>query len=210
MFGASKRNASIARLNEFRPSTMDQSLGRGPGFATRSPGTVTPTSLDPYNTFSPVNGASHVGSVAPRSPSGAPIDPDDSSDTTLSQPRTAADMISTGITGAGPSVQLVERMSAAVRKLETEKAAAKEEHARIVAQRDEARTEVVALMGEAEQRSEAEVKIKRLEEELDKMNKRYQTTLEMLGEKSERVDELMNDVADLKQIYRELVEAKTT
>ena len=210
MLGASQRNASIARLNDFRPAIMDQSVSRGQSFSIRSPGTVTPTSLDPYSAFSPVNGAPHLGSTAPRSPSAAPIDPDDAFDTARSQPRTAADIISTGTTSAGPSVQLVERMSAAVRKLEAEKAAAKEEHARLMAQRDEARAEVVTLMGEAEQRGEAEAKIKQLEEELDKMNKRYQTTLEMLGEKSEKVEELTNDVADLKQIYRELVEAKTT
>ena len=210
MLGASRRNASIVRLNDFRPAFLDQSHGLRSSFAARSPGTETPTSLDPYHAFSPVNGASQIGSIAPRPPSAAPVDPDEAFDTRSSQPRTAADMISTGTTGAGPSVQLVERMSAAVRKLESEKAAAKEEHKRLVAQRDEARAEVVALMGEAEQKGEAEAKIKKLEEELEKMNERYQTTLEMLGEKSERVDELTNDVADLKQIYRELVEAKTT
>lgn len=209
MLGGTSRNASIARLNDFRPSFMDQSFGSRSSYTMQSPGIETPTSLDHYNTLSPVNGASRMGSIAPRSPSAAPIDPDDAFDTTVSQPRTAADIISTGTTGAGPSVQLVERMSAAVRKLESEKAAAKEEHARVLAQRDEARKEVVALMSESEQKDELEAKVRKLEEELEKMDERYQTTLELLGEKSERVDELTNDVADLKQIYRELVETKT-
>ena len=212
MLGNTSRNASIARLNDFRP-IMDQSLsGRFSyaSYAIQSPDTETPTSLDHYNTLSPVNGASRMGSIVPRSPSAAPIDPDDAFDTTLSRPRTAADIISTGTTGAGPSVQLVERMSAAVRKLESEKAAAKEEHARVIAQRDEARKEVIALMTESEQKEELEVKVGKLEEELQKVDERYQTTLELLGEKSERVDELTNDVADLKQIYRELVETRTT
>ena len=210
MLGATSRNASIARLNDFRPSIMDQSFSGQSSYAIQSPGIETPTSLDHFNTLSPVNGTSRMGSIVPRSPSAAPIGPDDAFDAALSQPRTAADIISTGTTGAGPSVQLVERMSAAVRKLESEKAAAKEEHARVVAQRDEARKEVVALMSDSEQKDELEAKVRKLEGELGKTDERYQTTLELLGEKSERVDELTNDVADLKQIYRELVEAKTS
>ena len=39
------------------------------------------------------------------------------------------------------------------------------------------------------------------------VSERYQTTLEMFGEKSERVEELEADVADLKKIYRELLDS---
>ena len=49
-------------------------------------------------------------------------------------------------------------------------------------------------------------KIRVLQAENEEMNKRYQTTLEMLGEKSELVEELRADVADVKQMYRDLVE----
>ncbi len=38
------------------------------------------------------------------------------------------------------------------------------------------------------------------------LRERYEAALEMLGEKSEEVEELRNDVLDLKKIYRELVE----
>ncbi len=38
------------------------------------------------------------------------------------------------------------------------------------------------------------------------MEERYLTTLEMLGEKSERVEELKADVQDLKGMYRDLVD----
>ncbi|KAH0545007.1 hypothetical protein FGG08_000933 [Glutinoglossum americanum] len=124
-----------------------------------------------------------------------------------SQHRTINDMISASTAGAGPSVQLVERMSAAVRRLESEKAATKEELARLSAQRDEAREEVVSLMREVEQKRASDEKVKKLEEEMTKMSKRYETTLEMLGEKSELVEELRADVADLKQMYRDLVDS---
>jgi predicted nucleic acid-binding Zn-ribbon protein len=120
--------------------------------------------------------------------------------------RTINDMISVSTVGAGPSVQLVERMSAAVRRLESEKATSKEEMARLTAQRDEAREEVVALMREMEEKRGQDQKVYKLEKEMTEMHQRYQTTLEMLGEKAERVEELESDVADLKKIYRDLVQ----
>lgn len=125
----------------------------------------------------------------------------------VSAHRTINDMISVSTAGAGPSVQLVERMSAAVRRLESEKAASRDELARLSAQRDEAREQVVSLMREAEQKRAADIRIKKLEDEIAEINQRYQTTLEMLGEKSELVEELKADVADVKKIYRELVDS---
>ncbi|MCJ1475593.1 hypothetical protein MMC13_004256 [Lambiella insularis] len=119
--------------------------------------------------------------------------------------RTINDMFSASTAAAGPSVQLVERMSAAVRRLESEKAASREELDRLSAQRDEAREQVVALMREAEEKRAADAKNLELETEMTEMNQRYQTTLEMLGEKSELVEELQADITDVKQMYRDLV-----
>jgi chromosome segregation ATPase len=98
-------------------------------------------------------------------------------------------------------------MSATVRRLETEKAASKDELGRLTAQRDEARQEVVRLMREVEQKRANDERVKALEEEQRAINERYQTTLELLGEKSELVEELKADVADVKQMYRDLVES---
>ena len=132
----------------------------------------------------------------------------DNLETSTSSPhRTINDMISVSTVGAGPSVQLVERMSAAVRRLESEKAASKEELARLATQRDEAREEVVSLMRETEEKRGLDERVKTLEEQLREKEQRYQTTLEMLGERQEEVEELKNDVLDLKKIYRELVES---
>jgi hypothetical protein len=120
--------------------------------------------------------------------------------------QTMQDVISVSTVGAGPSVQLVERMSAAVRRLESEKVSTKEEVRRLSAQRDEARAQIVTLLQEVESKRNLDSRIRELEEENNKINARYQTTLEMLGEKSELVEELKADVQDVKDMYRELVE----
>ncbi|KAL4939985.1 hypothetical protein BDV06DRAFT_27943 [Aspergillus oleicola] len=117
------------------------------------------------------------------------------------------DIISESTVGAGPSVQLVERMSATVRRLESERAASKDELARITAQRDEAREQVVDLMREVEEKRASDTQVQELQQKLDELDRRYETTLEMLGEKSEQVEELQADIADLKKIYRELVDS---
>lgn len=119
---------------------------------------------------------------------------------------TINDMVSISTAGAGPSVQLVERMSSAVRRLESEKVATKEDLARLLAQRDEARAEIVSLMREVEAKRAADARIVELEAEVKDLSERYETTLEMLGEKSEMVDELKSDIDDIKAMYRELVE----
>lgn len=115
-------------------------------------------------------------------------------------------MISVSTVAAGPSVQLVERMSAAIRRLEGEKVAAKEELARVCNQRDEARGDMLSLMKEVEEAKTVSLRVPKLEAEVASLDARYQTTLEMLGEKSELVEELKADVEDVKAMYRELVE----
>jgi hypothetical protein len=146
------------------------------------------------------------GGHALDTPSIHTVDYDEPFESFSSPHRTINDMISVSTAGAGPSVQLVERMSAAVRRLESEKATSKEELTRLIAQRDEAREEVVKLMREVEDKRAQDERVDKLEVELQAMDQRYQTTLEMLGEKTERVEELEGDVADLKKMYKELVQ----
>lgn len=118
------------------------------------------------------------------------------------------ELVSTTTSGAGPSVQLVERLSTAVRRLESEKSATKDELTRLSTQRDEARDEVVALMREVESTRAMGKKVDGLEKELAETKRRYEASLEMLGEKEEQVEELRGDVGELKKLYRELVEEK--
>jgi DNA repair exonuclease SbcCD ATPase subunit len=142
----------------------------------------------------------------PYTPSIHAVDYDEGGFEAMSSPqRTVHDMVSVSTVGAGPSVQLVERMSAAVRRLESEKATSREEMARLGAQRDEARDEVVALMREVEDKKVLGERVDALERQLKDVDQRYQASLEMLGEKTEQVEELEGDVADLKKMYKELV-----
>ena len=153
-----------------------------------------------------------ISNGIPSTPSGPPDqqgDPFDEAVMPVTPERTINDMISVSTMAAGPSVQLVERMSASVRRLESEKASTRDELDRLSAMRDEAREQVVTLMREVEEKRTADEKLTCLQNEVTEINQRYQTTLEMLGEKSELVEELQADVADVKQMYRDLVESAT-
>ncbi|KAJ4311718.1 hypothetical protein N0V94_007804 [Neodidymelliopsis sp. IMI 364377] len=168
----------------------------------RTPEIGTPQRQDSIpSSLSNLNG----GVNAPYTPSIHTVDYDEPFDNMSSPHRTINDMISVSTVGAGPSVQLVERMSAAVRRLESEKATHKEEMSRLGAQRDEAREEVVSLMREVEEQRAQKARVDRLEKELGEVRERYETTLEMLGEKTERVDEVEGDLEEVRKMYKELV-----
>ncbi|KAM5356310.1 hypothetical protein ACJ41O_002956 [Fusarium nematophilum] len=193
------------------PGSQPDSAGEGFFFGRRmsSQPPIRPSALStggsmvpppPFSPFEPPSESPRASSPPPERDNG--LDDDDPS-----SPRNVAqDMISVSTVGAGPSVQLVERMSAAIRRLEAEKVAAKEEMARVCSQRDEARSDIVGLMKELETVKGATARVTELEVEVENINSRYQTTLEMLGEKSELVEELRADVQDVKDMYRELVE----
>ena len=187
---------------------MFEEAARRPSYTRQrsNPKTRTPEIGTPQRQGSIASLTNFNGANIPDTPSIHTMDYDEPFENHSSPQRTINDMISVSTAGAGPSVQLVERMSAAVRRLESEKATSKEELARLVAQRDEAREEVVALMREVEEKRSLGGKVGELEKGLKEMEQRYETTLEMLGEKTERVEELEGDVADLKKIYRELVQ----
>jgi TATA element modulatory factor len=167
----------------------------------QDPGALSPTHM---------NGGTPPLISASTAPSIHTIDVDDDPDdlTNRSSPqRTVAELISVSTVGAGPSVQLVERMSATVRRLEMEKSASREEISRLQGQRDEARDEVVKFMRELEGLKNEQERVGKLEMEIGELKQRYEAALEMLGERSEECEELKNDVIDLKKIYRELVES---
>ncbi|KAF1911743.1 TATA element modulatory factor 1 TATA binding-domain-containing protein [Ampelomyces quisqualis] len=187
---------------------MFEETARRPSYSRRTsaPKVWTPEVGIPQRQGSVASLANLNGARVLDTPSIHTVDYNEPFENVSSPHRTINDMISVSTAGAGPSVQLVERMSAAVRRLESEKATSKEELARLGAQRDEAREEVVSLMREVEEKKQVDQKVDLLEKELKAMEQRYETTLEMLGEKTEMVEELEGDVADLKKIYRELVQ----
>lgn len=155
-----------------------------------------------------LNTANVTGPNAPNSGAQPPASPSYASPVAQNFPRGTPgpqDLVSVSTVAAGPSVQLVERMSSSIRRLETEMAASRDELARTLNQRDEARAEIVELMREVESKRELEEKNRVLEGEKEVLDNRFQAALETLGEKMERVDELEEMVAELKRVYRELV-----
>jgi len=80
---------------------------------------------------------------------------------------------------AGPSVNIIERMSSAVRRLESDLASTKEEMARVLRQRDEAREECVKLMSEVEEKRKLETALKELQLRFDKLENRYVHSMDM-------------------------------
>jgi len=170
-----------------------------------------------YNLHSRMNSSTSIraNGVAPQTPSIHV--PDDQDDFFANVPATPAsaidsgraainDVISASTAGAGPSVQLVERLSTNVRRLESEKAASKDELARLSSQRDEARQEVVNLMREIESKRSAEERLSELEGKHSALSEQYDRTLELLGEKAELVEELKADIVDVKAMYRQLAD----
>ncbi|KAL6239846.1 hypothetical protein BDW75DRAFT_236103 [Aspergillus navahoensis] len=222
-----RRNGSP--VSSHRPSILDapMSLSDYRPTSRRSsaiPGVIPDISTPPRQNSLPVSASQSVlspilsdkGSIPTVPESPKLLDPDEfftGSRTpsafggTATHSRGINDIISESTVGAGPSVQLVERMSATVRRLESERAASKDELARITAQRDEAREQVVELMREVEEKRASDAQVQELQQKLEDLDRRYETTLELLGEKSEQVEELQADIADLKKIYRELVDS---
>ena len=74
---------------------------------------------------------------------------------------------------AGPSVNIIERMSSAVRRLESDLSSTKEEMSRSIKQRDEAREECVKLMSEVEEKRRLEDSVKSLQTKYGELENRY-------------------------------------
>lgn len=199
---------SVERTYSRRPSALLAS----PVGALRGPATPDMQSLSPgvsrHNSGFSLSQLSGTAGGMPLTPSvhAADMDAEDGFDAYSSPQRTINDMISATTVHTGPSVQLVERMSSSIRRLESEKAAHKDELARLVSQRDESRNEVVTLMREVESKRNAEDKVGKLEAELGQVKQRYEACLEMIGEREEEVEELKGDIFELKRIYRDLAE----
>ncbi|EWC43977.1 hypothetical protein DRE_01329 [Drechslerella stenobrocha 248] len=161
-----------------------------------SPGGASPAAIGEGDNESLFDGGANGGLISPGSQEG----------------RNGAhlgDMLSVSTVAAGPSVQLMERMSATIRRLESEMASSREEMTRMAAQRDEARVEVAGLMTEVDEKRKLDERVRTLEGALGEKETVHEATLVMLGEKSEEVEELRNDVADLKQMYRDLIMSQT-
>ncbi|VEU22322.1 DEKNAAC103703 [Brettanomyces naardenensis] len=107
---------------------------------------------------------------------------------------------------AASNIQLVSRLSSRVRRLELELLSLREDNADLSKLRTEASNEIVKLMKQSEQAGQFERKAAEADEKITEINQKYEATLELLGEKSERCSELEADVDDLKDLLRQQVQ----
>jgi TATA element modulatory factor len=81
--------------------------------------------------------------------------------------------VSASTSAVGPSVNIIERMSSALRRLESDLAATKEEMSRSIKQRDEARDECVKLMSEVEEKRRFQESVQKIQVRYDDLENRY-------------------------------------
>ncbi|KAG4304290.1 hypothetical protein PORY_002265 [Pneumocystis oryctolagi] len=108
----------------------------------------------------------------------------------------------------GPNI--IQQLSLSVQKFKGQLMMAQNEISQITRQRDDARNECTYLIIEIEKKKELENKIQVLEEELKNINERYEQCLELLGEKSEKEEELKQDIKDMKELYTRQIEDLVT
>ncbi|ODV87365.1 hypothetical protein CANARDRAFT_5904 [[Candida] arabinofermentans NRRL YB-2248] len=106
----------------------------------------------------------------------------------------------------GNNIQMMGKLSSHIRRLEVEVMTLKDEVNELNAQKQEASNEIIRLLKENEMVESYKAKITTLQEDFNTLNANYDTTLELLGEKSERCGELEADVDDLKDMMRQQVQ----
>lgn len=107
----------------------------------------------------------------------------------------------------GVSVGMMERVTANARKLELEMGILREDLARITKQRDEARSECVELEGVVTDRKLLQRQLTETQTASEKLQTKFNATLELLGEQTEENEQLREDIQDMKKAFRETLES---
>ncbi|KAF9121485.1 hypothetical protein BGX30_002560 [Mortierella sp. GBA39] len=109
-----------------------------------------------------------------------------------------------GGSSAGQAVAM-ERLNAMVRQLEGQVTFLAEQVRSANRNKDELSDELVKVTMELEELQGAASKVPSLEQELTLLKDRHRAALEMLGEKTEEVQELRADILDVKEAYRDQI-----
>nr|CAO98778.1 hypothetical protein [Nakaseomyces delphensis] len=116
--------------------------------------------------------------------------------------------LSTQFTNTGQTnTHLVTKLGNEIRRLENEIISSNEKIEKLKKEKSSANEEILRLMEEKNEFDNNEVvnaKIK-LEKRVKELEEKLDATLQILGEKTEKVDELQNDVLDLKDMLHEQV-----
>ncbi|KAF8939796.1 hypothetical protein BGZ47_008035 [Haplosporangium gracile] len=105
---------------------------------------------------------------------------------------------------AGQAVAM-ERLNTMVRQLEGQVTFLAEQVRSANRNKDELSDELVRVTMELEELQGAAAKVPNLEQELTLLKDRHRAALEMLGEKTEEVQELRADILDVKEAYRDQI-----
>lgn len=110
-------------------------------------------------------------------------------------------------TSSGTSnIQLINKMSSNIRGLEIELNTLKEENSALAVEKDQAQQEILSKFELSNEIEALQNQIKDLESQLAEKSVKEQTMLELIGEKSEQVQELRADVEDLKDLCKQQVQ----
>lgn len=107
---------------------------------------------------------------------------------------------------ANSSIPLINRMSSNVRRLEIELQTIRDENSRLLKEKEETEVEFLKLMRSRDDILRLQATAASLRKEIEQREEKEQTMLEIIGEKSEEVDELKADIQDLKALCRSQVE----
>lgn len=104
------------------------------------------------------------------------------------------------------NVQIVNRLGAEVRRLETELSSLRDACKKLSEDKEAANAEISRLLETVDQLEEVRSQSEILQKESEDLHKKQSTILQLLGEKTERVEELENDVQDLKDLMHTQVQ----
>lgn len=112
--------------------------------------------------------------------------------------------INSGAINSNP--QLVTRLGSEVRRLENELRNMQRDQERISKDKEDADEEILKLLERNDKIVNTIEENKNLKRELETVSKRLEVSLQLLGEKTETVEELENDVNDLKDMIKQQVQ----
>lgn len=108
------------------------------------------------------------------------------------------------------NIGMLEKLSSVVRRLEGEAVVAREELARSALQKREAQEECAALLVQLDGMRAVQTELETARAEMAALEERHNTTLDLLGERSERLNEMQQDIADMKELYTAQIEDLVT
>ncbi|QID80575.1 Protein sgm1 [Saccharomyces pastorianus] len=104
------------------------------------------------------------------------------------------------------NAHLVNKLSTELRRLEGELSTSKESYNNLLSEKAKANDEILRLLEENDKFDEVNKQKDELLRKVEQIQSKLETSLQLLGEKTEQVEELENDVSDLKEMMHEQVQ----